>query len=1180
MKKRILIGVLFVLMLTWAFAIPVSDETLDQIKKQLIAKDDLFGERFPETTLNGEWQMKDKINWLSGFLGGELWYLYEMTGDKALKTRALAEADQMIAFAGIDNTHDMGFIFLPTCVKAWQMTGDPKYRSAGILAANMLAKRFHSNGKFIQAWGKLNDPEKGGWMIIDTMMNLELLFWSAQETGDLEFYRIAYKHALTTLRESVRADGSSYHVIEFDQQTGKVVKKRTHQGVGDETTWARGQAWGIYGFANAYKFTGDERFLKAAQRMADYFIASLPKDGVPFFDFSLEGKDIPRDASAAAIAASGMFLLSEQVKTETLETKYASTAEKMVASLRRKYLFKKSRRPVEQGLLLHTVYNFAKNLGVDESFPCGDYYFIEALYKSWKNEQLRHLIKPEPVRQTINLNANWYYLEDNSPTIAGLSKTIHEWQKINLPHTWNAFDVVDAKPGYRRDAGWYKKQLFISKEPANMNYLLYFEGVNITSQVFVNGKPAGGHVGGYIGFGIDITPFVEKGKFNEILVWADNSVNFDVIPSQKSDFFIYGGITRDVWLKVVPPVYLQGAQIRTPKVSKESATTSVQIQLVSTIQQSEKMIVEAVTIDAKGKQIAKQQMQKVIEAGASGIALEMPVVKKPELWSPDAPNLYSLVINLKRRDKILDTISEKFGYRWFEFKEHGPFYLNGERLLLRGTHRHEEWAGLGNALPDSLHRKDMQMIKEIGANFVRLAHYPQDPEVYRACDELGLLVWDETPWCRGGMGGEVWKANTLRMEREIITQNINHPSIIIWSLGNELDWLPDFPNGDQPDSLKQFIKTMHELAHRIDPGRVTATRKFYNGEGIVDVFSPSIWAGWYSGVYTNYEQAITKSRDEYKRFFHAEYGGDSHVGRHTETPISGQGLIASGGWEESAVQTQVQNIAQNGDCSENYIVDLFDWHLHLSEKLDWFTGNAQWIFKDFGTPLRPENPIPYVNQKGLVTRDGKPKDAWYVFKSYWTKTPKFCYIESHTWTERSGPKGALREVCVFSNCNEVELFLNDVSQGIRTRVLGQIPAQGLKWDVQFAEGKNDLIAKGFFGEKPVATDSLRLNYTTKKAGKPEDIRLSSEELPNGNFLIVATVVDKKGQRCLDYNRRVYFSSDGSGKLVDEIGTPTGSRIIEFASGRAAIEFVPVPGERAVIEARNQDFKCAYLTIEE
>jgi beta-galactosidase len=515
------------------------------------------------------------------------------------------------------------------------------------------------------------------------------------------------------------------------------------------------------------------------------------------------------------------------------------------------------------------------------------------------------------------------------------------------------------------------------------------------------------------------------------------------------------------------------------------------------------------------------------------------------------------------------------GFRWFEFKDNGPFFLNGKRVLIRGTHRHEEHAGVGAAMSNYQHRKDMESIKEMGANFVRLAHYPQDPEIYKACDELGLLVWDELPWCRGGLGTEVWQNNTKNMLGEIINQNYNHPSIIIWSLGNEMYWLPDFQGGDNTEKMNYFLKELNDIAHKLDPSRKTAIRKFEDGAKIVDVFSPSIWSGWYSGSYKSYKTAIDKYKLDYKHFIHAEYGGDSQVGRHSEKPINGEGIFPEG-WEEAIVQGKGGNIAQIGDWSESYIVDLFDWHLNVSENDPTFVGNIQWAFKDFGTPLRPEDDIPYMNQKGLVDRNGNPKDAYYVFKSYWSDKP-FTYIESHTWTERQGPKDLARVLNVFSNCPRVEFFHNGVSLGEKARNIKSYPASGLTWDVNFKEGKNMFVAIGTTKDGKKVTDTIDVNYRFTKNEAAIGLVLSSEKLKNGNYLVTAIAVDKNNLRCLDYEDRVYFQCLSGGQTLKNQGTPTGSESIKMSNGKAAIVVIPnANGDSIEMNILNQNFKGEYL----
>ncbi|MEO6177540.1 MAG: glycoside hydrolase family 2 TIM barrel-domain containing protein [Flavobacterium circumlabens] len=775
------------------------------------------------------------------------------------------------------------------------------------------------------------------------------------------------------------------------------------------------------------------------------------------------------------------------------------------------------------------------------------------------------------LRTQTNINDHWLYLENNTLSLNDAQKA-GNWTGINLPHSWNSEDATDLNPGYRRDASWYQKQLNIAQIDQNQRYFLYFEGANVTTKVYVNGKEAGVHIGGYIGFTIDITSFIKEGN-NAVFVRVDNSYDIEIIPSQKSDFFIYGGITRDVWLISKYKNSIDNLKITTPEVSAKKASLQI---IASTVnpENAKDLSLTVILKNPKGKKVAG----KTVSVSGKTTHITFENIKNPELWDTQKPNLYTVTAVLSEKNKAKDSINEKVGFRWFEFKDHGPFYLNGKRLLLRGTHRHEEQAGVGAAMSNAQHRADMESIKKMGANFVRLAHYPQDPEVYKACDELGLLVWDELPWCRGGIGDEVWKTNTRNMLAEIINQNYNHPSIIIWSLGNEMNWLPDFPDGDNTEKTNAFLTELNTIAHKMDPNRKTAIRKYYEGSQIVDVFSPSIWSGWYSGSYKSYQKAIDVYKKEYKHFIHAEYGGDSHVGRHSENPVTGENIIKAEGWEEAIVQTKVANIAQIGDWSENYIVDLFDWHLHISENDPTFVGNVQWAFKDFATPLRPEDDIPYMNQKGLTDRNGTPKDAYYVFKSYWSDEP-FAYIESHTWTERQGPENTPRVLSVFSNCEKVTLYHEGKSLGEKQRNIASYPACGLTWDVTFKKGENALIAIGKNKDGKTVSDTLKVNHRFTKNESAVSLQLSSEKLKNGNYLVTAIAIDNNNLRCLDYEESVYFQCLKGGKTMKNQGTPTGSESIRMANGKASIEVIPdglhIPIEMTVL---NQNFKGEYLRI--
>ncbi len=779
-----------------------------------------------------------------------------------------------------------------------------------------------------------------------------------------------------------------------------------------------------------------------------------------------------------------------------------------------------------------------------------------------------------PPYELVSLNAEWQYLESNADD-PGAALQQAGWIDIELPHTWNATDTVDAVPGYRRDASWYQRVL---PPAADQRQVLYFEGANMETDVYVNGQLAGRHVGGYVGFEVEITDYLESDDDNLLMVRVSNAYNPNLIPSQKSDFFIHGGITRDVWLKKLPDDYIQRVRIDTPEVNHDRAATIVTVVVDSVAADNAAVRVRASLLSPEGDVLGSKEAEVPEVSGARKVELQFESLDHPQLWSPDSPSLYQVVAELLAQDDaVKHRVSEPFGYRWFEMRPQQGFFLNGERLLIRGTHRHEEHAGLGAALPNEQHRKDMQMIKDLGANFVRLGHYPQDPEVYRAADELGLIVWDELPWCRGGKGGAEWEKNTEALWRAQIAQNRNHPSIIFWSLGNEIYWEEDFPGGGDAEVINPYLEKLNKLTKELDPSRLTTIRKYYSGAHIVDAFSPSIWAGWYGGSYGQYEQALKDSMLKYPALLHMEYGGSSHVGRHSEFPIDKDGI--PGGQvtvAEAMNQVVVKSVARDSDWNENYIVDLFDWHLRVSENLPGFAGNAQWAFKDFGTPLRPENPIPYVNQKGLVDREGKPKDAYYVFASYWSKNP-FCYIESKTWTHRNGPQEG-RDVSVYCNTEKAELYLDGKSLGRKTKDPQRFPAGGLVWAVPFANGPNELSVEGFIDGEHVASDNLQVTYVVGGQGKFQDLVFTQEDLSDSRVLIMAEAVDADGHRVLDFSERVYFSTlGGDGRLLENFGTPTKSSIIEMANGYAAIEFER--GEQATtVELKAQNIKSRFIEI--
>jgi beta-galactosidase len=740
------------------------------------------------------------------------------------------------------------------------------------------------------------------------------------------------------------------------------------------------------------------------------------------------------------------------------------------------------------------------------------------------------------------------------------------WTPVELPHCFNARDAVDPDEAYYQGPGWYRTNIAVANPFSNGRTLLHFEGAGQKTEVWVGEKRVGRHVGGYDEWVVDITDAAAGEKTVPIAIFCDNSRDLEMIPSSLSDFNLYGGLYRYVNLVYVPALSLErfhvndgtiSARLYNPSAVKESVALGIRI------------------TDPAGKVIYTSS--KTLKPWTGEQALGQFKIETPMLWSPVKPSVYRCSVSLNGV-----TFHERFGIRTVEWVEHGPFKLNGERLLLKGTHRHEDHAGVAAAMTEDLIRKEMLMIKDMGANFIRLGHYQQSRIVLDLCDELGLLVWEEIPWCRGGVGGVRYREQARYMLRNMIDQHRNHPSVILWGLGNENDWPGDFDEAEPAmhEKIRGFMTELNTLAHSLDPSRQTVIRRCDFAKDIPDVYSPSIWAGWYSGRYTEYKASSEKEMKKVPHFIHAEWGGDSHAGRHSEDPDKIISQIAAGGRTDERgldyLLTGGQTRAsKDGDWSESYICNLFDWHLKEQETMPWLPGAAQWVFKDFSTPLRPENPVPRVNQKGLVERDLTPKEGFYVFQSYWAEKP-MAHIYGHSWPMRWGNEGEPKMVKVYSNCPEAELFVNGVSFGKKTRNSQDFPAAGLRWMVQFEEGNNRIKVVARKGAVEVA-DEIVTFYQTRKFGKPTHFELSQTKIAGGLIQVEAWLMDTGGIMCVTSRNAVRFELAGDGLLMDNLGTTKGSRKVELCNGRAWINVNPRAG-KSVVSISSPGLPTAFLTL--
>jgi len=779
------------------------------------------------------------------------------------------------------------------------------------------------------------------------------------------------------------------------------------------------------------------------------------------------------------------------------------------------------------------------------------------------------------------LDSGWEYCRGalDGPWEVWRGDEIAVWEKVSLPHCFNDYDACDPDTPYYRGHGWYRTHLPIANPIKDGRTLLYFEGAGQSSHVYVGGTMVGSHVGGYDEFVFDITDAVAAAPAGQsgvpVAVLCDNSENLERSPSDLSDFSLYGGLYRHVHLAYVPAVSLEAVHIAPSFVPGSAATVKVTARLYNPAKFSGNAALTVEIADAAGKTIA--HIEKSLAASDAEAEIASTSIASPTLWSPAHPNLYSCSVTLTT-PYGKSAVNDRFGIRHAEFVDHGPFKLNGERLLLRGTQRHMDHAGFAAAEPDALIRTEMELVKAMGANFIRLGHYQQSKLVLDLCDELGILVWEEAPWCRSGVGDEKWQNQTRLMLANMIDQHFNHPSVLMWGLGNEDDWPGEYPALDKV-AIRGFMQEMGDLAHEMDPSRFTSLRRCDFASDIPDVYSPSIWAGWYSGVYTDYQSALEKEHALAKRFVHIEWGADSHARRHAEMPESVAkapfGSDLSENTPDSLEKGARAAVSRASDWSETYACDLFDWYLKVQETLPWLTGSAQWAFKDFTTPLRVEDPVPRVNQKGVIERDMTKKEGYYVFQSYWTEEP-MAHIYGHTWPVRWGAEGQARMVKVYSNCSTAELFVNGESAGTRQRNSQDFPAAGLRWAVKFAPGKNHLRVVAIKNGVTVS-DEVEFEYQTAKWGKPARFALAQMARDKDVVTIEATAFDAQGVLCLDARNVVRFSLAGGGSLIDNQGTSTGSRVVQLYNGRAQIS-IRCHGGACTAGVTSEGLAPAFVTV--
>lgn len=603
------------------------------------------------------------------------------------------------------------------------------------------------------------------------------------------------------------------------------------------------------------------------------------------------------------------------------------------------------------------------------------------------------------MRKVININSGWEFTKED--------KT----EKVNLPHTWNAVDGQSDKNYYRGKCSYTK-----TIQRYDGNVVLEVNGANTRSKVFVNGTFVGEHINGYGMFRFDITKFLTKDE-NVLLITVDNSSDPLLYP-QVADFTFYGGLYRDVNIICSLPETRfalldkskNGVYI-TPMVNGDVYIKSY------TEGDTSDLTKEFEIFDADGVSAAKG----IYSGDAEAVKLH---VDSPVLWNGiENPYLYTLSARLKKGDEVIDEVKDTFGFREFEFDSEKGFFLNGKHLKLKGVSRHQDREFMGNALTAKEHKEDIDLICEVGANSIRLAHYQHDEKFYEECDKRGLLVWAEIPVISNYSKKKQPQARL--MLEELIRQNYNHPCIYCWGVENEISI------ASPSSSLFNGINELNSIAKFLDETRPTTCAQVTFSSitsklnYITDILGYNQYFGWYVqtadqiGIWLD---KFHKTNPQIKLCL-SEYGAEGITTLHSAVPVQ-------------------------GDYSEEYQAVFHEKYLKAINERDWLWGSYVWNMFDFGSAIRNEGGVKGRNNKGLVTIDRKiKKDAFWIYKAYWSDR-KFVHITGERFVDRLT---GTQEIKVYSNCNKVKLTVNGKEQELSGDKI-------FKFTADIAEGENTVKA--------------------------------------------------------------------------------------------------------------------------
>lgn len=690
-------------------------------------------------------------------------------------------------------------------------------------------------------------------------------------------------------------------------------------------------------------------------------------------------------------------------------------------------------------------------------------------------------------RSVQNFNDNWQFKKGPfSESKARLVSNNLEsgWQDVQLPHTWNAKDMQtplanmtafrNPQERFYTGEALYKKIYTPSKADEGKRFFLRFEGVGSVAEVFVNNQYAGNHKGAYSAFAIEISRLLKYGEENEIIVKADNSTRPDVIPVNNVLFGVYGGIYRDVALIITDKVNIAvddyaspGIYISQDNVSQKSADVNIKIKIDNKTEKKQDIRVVSTIYEMDGKTIkAKIETPYNLPIQGRQFISQDFKINKPHLWQGlEDPYLYKVVTQIvSSNGSVLDEVIQPLGLRHFELRAHEGIFLNGKKVPMYGTCRHQDWWGKGSALSKEDHNTDLEIMREMGATTLRLAHYQQAEQMYAKSDSIGFIVWAEIPFVNQVTTLEA--DNAKQQMTELIRQNYNHPSIYTWGLHNEVY--------NPAEQVIPLTTALHDIAKTEDPYRYTVSVSGYNKvdhtvNGNADLLGINQYFGWYNGNMSDIKTWLADIEEKFPdhKVIFSEYGGEANIYQQKEE-IGDRGYCC--GYDKTYYET--------------FGTKFHEIHWGALAKSNYILGSYIWNTFDFATPLSSQGGIHNRNNKGLVTFDRKvKKDPFYWYKANWSKEPVL-YLTQRRATNRANE---YTPVTVYSNIGDPKLYVNGIE--IKDFAYGTTAVHYVYPSVQLKLGENIIEVKATKDGKEYS-DKIVWNYSPdfkdgEDTGEPE-----------------------------------------------------------------------------------------------